>query len=319
MLRPLLSSAFCVLALSGCVGRIDASTEEAAKKTVAALATGTDPKIKASVEAASKRYLDVYFGEAEKPPAAPEWFVVDHMNLEQFVRYVQHFLKEQPKTTNAEPGTPDRFVTKQYLSSLRIAKILLDKARTRAHNSGNYTVDQFEWSTPKLVPPDPNEHLGSNPVAFRVPFTNHTGFDVFHPAYRVVIKLPDVDYAAFDEILTAPDDAPVPSEFPTTVVLSCCTSQENETVNRMMRSLPEGTVIEYALVGVVDYGKRQALDNIIFPQESFDTLKRVEACLADVEQKPEDWTPDTAAQICREHDDLLKKRKDNPVKHHRLS
>ena len=120
-------------------------------------------------------------------------------------------------------------------------------------------------------------------------------------------------------LVLRPVDAPIPSESPTTVTLACCTTQENETINRLFRSLPEGTVIDYALVGVADYGKQQALDNTIFPQESFDTLKRVEACLADVENKSEDWSPDNAAQICRDHDDLLKKRRDNAVKHHRLS
>lgn len=319
MLRPLILLALCALAVSGCAARVDASSEEAVKKTVSSLASGAEPQMKAAVQEASKRYLDVYFGDAEKPSAAPEWFVVDHMDPQQFLRFVQHFLKAPAPAASNDPAAPDRFVTRQYLTSLNIAKTLLDKARAKAHNSGNYTVDQFEWGTPKLVPPDPNEHIGSNPVTFLVPFTNHTGFDVFHPAYRVVIKLPDVDYASFDEVLTAPDDAPIPSESPTTVVLACCTTQENETLNRMMRTLPEGTVIKYALVGVADYGKRQALDNTIFPQESFDTLKHVEACIADVEEKKESWSPDLAAPICRDHDELLQKRKDTAIKHHRLS
>lgn len=320
MKKPLLILSLAAMALTGCVSRIDATSQDTVQKSVAALAEHAPKDIHAAVAAASQRYLDVYFGKAEKPATAPEWFVVDHMGPQEFVRFVQHFLAPPIAATPPAAPVPDRFITAQYLASLHIAKDLYDKARDKAHVSGNYTVDQFDWQTPTLVPPDPKENLGPNPVTFNIQFTNHTGFDVFHPAYRVVIKLPDLDYASFDEVLTAAADTPIPPEKEETVTLTCCTMQDNPTMNRILRDPPKGTVFEYALVGIGDYGKRQALDNTIFPQTSFDNLKRIDACLADVEQQGDKWTPATAAPVCREHDELMKaKRGNESIHHHNLT
>jgi outer membrane murein-binding lipoprotein Lpp len=318
-IRTLLATAVLgCLVLAGCTSRVDASSEAAVRKSVAALAAHAPSDIRGQVDEAAKRYLAVYFGDAQKPSSAPEWFVVDKMDPAQFVRYVQHFLKPQDHGARHPPEEPDRFITRQYLASLDIAKTQLEQARDKAHVSGNYTVDQFEWKKPTLVPPDPNEPMSANPVTFEIPFVNNSGFDVFHVAFRVIIKFPGMDYASFDQVLTDASDKPIPTGVPSTVTLTCCTSQEAEAINRELRAPPKGTQFEYALVGLADYGKKQALDNAIFPQASFDELNRIQTCLADVEKQGDAWVPSKAAPACREHDDLMAIRAtDEPVHRHR--
>jgi len=308
LIRNLVLSIALSAALTGCVSRVNATDEESVKKSVAALAGGAPKELRASVDAAAKRYLDVYFGDAEKPATAPEWFVVDRMGPAEFVRYVEHFLAPPPAQEKIDDKV-DQIVTRQYRDSLKLAKTLLEKARARAHATGNYTVDQFEWKTPEVVPPDPKAYANSNPVTFKVPFTNHSGFDVYHPQFRVIIKFPEMDYAVFDDVVGSVSDDPVPAESEVMVTLACCTTQENETLNQLMRAPPPGTVYEYALVGVGDYGKKQALDNSLFPQGSMDTLKRVEACLADMDAQGDNWKPSTAAPVCREYDELMSHQK----------
>jgi len=321
MKRLSLPASLTFLLLSGCGGRIDASSEETLKKTLPIVVAHAPDTIKAATQEASKRYMEVYFGDVGKPDAAPEWFVVDHMDAQEFIRYVTHFIGKAHAPTTSAPIAPNAFVTKQYLVSLKLNKELFEKARDQAHTTGLYTVDQFEWGPPKVIPPDRNEHIGTNPITFRIPFTNHTGFDVFHPSFRVVIKMPGVDYPAFDEVLTATNDAPIAPEVSTTVELACCTTTENERLHNELSNAPDGTVYKYALVGLADYGKRNALDNAQFPQSSYDTLRRIDECMEDVEKQGDAWTPETAIEACRQRDELLAAKSvkgETSVKHHKL-
>jgi len=319
MARKFLSAVVASLLLAGCGLRIDASSEEAVKKSIPAVVEHAPTEIKAAVDAAGKRYLSVYFGDGDKPSSAPEWFVVDHMDAVEFVRYVNHFLGTAPPAPKDDPTPPDSFVTAQFLASLKLNKELLERARDKAHTNGLYTVDQFEWGTPKVTMPDPNEHIGSNPIMFRISFTNHTGFDVFHPQYRVLIKFPGIDYPVYDEVLTAPSETPIAPEVPTTVELVCCTSSDNERLHNDLVNAPQGTIYEYALVGLGDYGKKNALDDTQFPQTAYDQLRRIDACIDDVEKQGAAWTPETAHESCDQRDDLLAVKKPHEViKHHTI-
>ncbi|MEY2161610.1 MULTISPECIES: hypothetical protein [unclassified Rhodanobacter] len=258
----------------------------------------------ASATKAREAFVEAFITHprAELPSAE----AVVGMRLDEFIRFTTRTLGSGDNRVYAptvDPLAPDPVRNASLLRTLQLDRDLLDLARSRAQQTGRFTVDQFEWPKPAFVPPAEGALGVDDHATFAFTFVNHTELDVYNPVFHLTVTLPSGE-VVFDDNLKGPEEksndrTPIPPEQPTLLQFTCCNIATAPLVNQVMHQLPLDAQFDYTLVSIDDYTRRNKLDTEGFTSGRYERLKAIDECIADVEGRVTTWTPESAVPACR--------------------
>ena len=323
LIRPLILAASIAASVVACGGspRLNASTPESftsgLQRYVAQGGGGANKaQRKQWAEAVVKLYVkDGKFRDKVLPQLPPRdvFERIRFDDLDSLLRRVVDLstLPESRKSkqdaqrlpTEEEDVTTRVWRNKFILAQLKDEQAILSARRDAARYEDLFTIDQLEFLDASYIPPQPGMAIGKDVASFVLKFHNKTGFNLYKPAFHVVVSEQDDPVAVVDSVLAygeAGKDNPIAPGETETVVLTCCSSFMDPVTNARLRDLSPRAKVDINLVSINDYANKNLIADTVYTAEDNQRLTAVRTCITEIEADPLKWSQQTMSEACEQ-------------------
>lgn len=289
--------ALVLLAACSQAPRVQGDSKEQIDVSLAALAVTLQGEDAVRMNQAITRLGEVASLSDEERLGLPNPYdLVPGRTAPEFIRLMDKYAP--PAATAQEDSFPNGVLATRMLRLYELQRTILREARQDALLAGRSVIDQFPITDLQFIPPVSGSGIDRDAATFRVSLLNNTRFDIYRPAFRVVVK-DRAGEVLFERLFEqARDKEPIgPGEVKASN-LECCQILRDAYHNTMMRTLPAGATISASLVNVEDHSGRPVLETVAFTESDNARLHFLEACIAYLTPRLESWVPPEDGNEC---------------------
>lgn len=319
--RPLLLAAAIAVSVAGCGGspRLNASTPEAfasGLQRYVSVGGGNAPKAqrKQWVDSVVKLYVKDGKFRDKLLPQLPPRDVFERIRFDDLDSLLPKVValsippeaKKSKQDSQRLPTEEEDVTTRVWRNKFVLAQLqdelaILNARRDVARYEDLFTIDQLEFLDASYIPPQPGMPIGKDVASFALKFHNKTGFNLYKPAFHVVVSEPDDPVAIVDSILTysaASKENPIAPGEVETVILTCCNSFLDPVTNARLRELSPRAKVDINLVAISDYANKNLIADSVYTAEDNQRLTAVKQCITEIQADPLKWSQQTMSEAC---------------------
>lgn len=296
--RVLLPTLLTVGLLGGCrqAPSLDATSYETLASSLNRMATQLPKRDRERFEEARRDFNALYFPDgrdSDLPEGLASWRSVHGMTIGEFLRFVrQQKDLAASREEEYEAIFPNPALSHRLLSQYRDELDLLMIARSRQHDAGLNTVDQYPILDVGYIPPMTNVPIEMDHATFVVTLRNETQFDAYRPRIRIRVVDPNQEIPILErewEYNNKQD--PIGPGETVTMRFECCSALLDPIHNNLLKKASPDTSIEVELLDIRSHNNKQLIDTRSFSLKDAQRIRVLTRCIERIEADIANWVP----------------------------